>query len=90
LDPEHREEPYQSPPPREIPTNADDLYELERQTTLANMDAQQPKLRPKYRNAEDITGPVLCRRNNWRSKIFPVCNHFHESTLDRNFESVRW
>jgi hypothetical protein len=86
LDPEHREEPYQSPPPREIPTNAYDLYELERNTTLANMDAQQPKLQPKYRNDEDINGPVLCRRNNWRSRIFPVCNHFHESTLDRNYE----
>jgi hypothetical protein len=88
LVPEHRP-PQQAPcPRREIPTNAYDLFEMERNATLWNLDAQQLKLRPKYRNDEDITGPVLCRRNNWQSKVFPVCNHFHESTLDRNFESV--
>jgi hypothetical protein len=92
LDLKHREqeqeqEQDQSPLLREIPINAHDLYETERQATLAALDAQQPKLRPKYRNDEDITGQVLCRRNNWRSKIFPVCNHFHEATLDRSFES---
>jgi hypothetical protein len=86
VDPEHGE-PQESPRRREIPTNADDLYEMERNATMENLDAQQPKLGLKYRNDEDITGPVLCRRNNWRSKIFPVCNHFHESTLDRNFDS---
>lgn len=72
--------------PRKIPKNAYDLYELERNATLAKFDAQQPKLRPKFRNDEDITGPVVCRRNNWQSKIFPVCNNFHESTLDRDFD----
>jgi hypothetical protein len=87
LDPEHREAQLSTtPPPREIPTNAYDLYEIARKETLAMFDAQQPKLRPKYRNDEDIIGPVMCRRNNWRSRIFPVCNHFHESTLDRNYE----
>lgn len=84
---EHREETQKSPFPREIPINAYDLYERERNATLVTLDAQQPKLQPKYRNDEDIPGPVLCRRNNWRSKIFPVCNHFHESTLDRNFDN---
>lgn len=63
-----------------------DLTDEARNTTITHMDVQQPKLLPRYRNDEDISGTASCRRTSWRSKIYPVRKHFHEQTLERHYD----
>jgi len=39
---------------------------------------------PEFQNDEDSAGRKHeCYRNNWRSRVYPVCNNFHEFTLER-------
>jgi hypothetical protein len=62
--------------------SSDDIhqYEIYRSGMLDSgpnfVDAQ-------YDNYVPQDEPSECRRNSWRSKIFPTCNNIHELTLER-------
>jgi len=66
---------------RYIALNDRNLYEDEREEFLEDIDFGF--ISDQYEHNEDFLGKRQCYRNNWGSKLYPVCNDFHETTLDR-------
>ena len=71
---------------RRITRNDASFYEDERARTLDDSSFYYTK--HKYRNDEDFLGEQECYRNNWRSKMYPVCNILHESTIGRRLDGI--
>jgi len=66
---------------RRIDSNDWEVLEDERADLLD--DSTFARMEQRYQNDEDLVGEQKCYRNNWKSKSFPVCNNFHEMSLER-------
>jgi len=59
-----------------------DMGILEDERVEALNDSRFRFVPEQYQNDEDLESGK-CKRNSWRSKSYPVCNYFHEFTVDR-------
>lgn len=68
---------------REILADEYERYAVARKAELNAMDERPDGLSYYYLDDEDVPANNKCRRNNWRSREYPTCNNFHETTLHR-------
>eukprot|EP00521_Asterionellopsis_glacialis_P014410 CAMPEP_0195305116 /NCGR_PEP_ID=MMETSP0707-20130614/35702_1 /TAXON_ID=33640 /ORGANISM="Asterionellopsis glacialis, Strain CCMP134" /LENGTH=420 /DNA_ID=CAMNT_0040369143 /DNA_START=307 /DNA_END=1569 /DNA_ORIENTATION=- len=73
---------------RQIDPNDYKKYEVERDLFLQRCDKDK-RMDEDYEPDNDVNPNGECRRPNWRSKYYPVCNNFHEFDLSRNFDSEK-
>jgi hypothetical protein len=73
---------------RAIDPSDSDAYERERATLLRRQDELDADMTEdeaeRYAPNDQLDQPRKCQRTAWRAKVYPVCNLFHELTMDRD------
>lgn len=73
---------------RRIEPSDSEAYERERAMFLRHQDELDGDLTEdeaeRYAPNDQLDQPCKCQRTAWRSKFYPVCNVFHELTMDRD------
>lgn len=72
---------------RRISPNDDADYEVFRGALLETMNKHF--VESQYFHDDELEDETMkCRRNNWQRKVFPNCNDFHTTALERPFDGV--